>query len=300
MPGTDDSKQREDLESQVWNAIAAFEQIVQTIPNDRVSLEALSHAYEQVGDLARSRDFLVRLVNVVLEERDREAAGLLRDRLVRYAASDAAAKETEARLMVFLAEAGPEAAPAVPAAAAAPAEPAPAAVPTDSERSAAHIAAELSFAWALFEAGELTQEEYASVAQDLSEVSASKTAVTVSVLHVLHDRGNRNVERIVAYATRDTGIPMIPLGLFEVQPAALALLPMDFVVRHGAMPFEFMGNDVLVVIMNPYHKALRKNIETMVGRKCHYFLALPWEFDTVLEKLANRKPETPAEGSATP
>ncbi len=298
MSAANESKQREELESQVWSAIAAFEQIVQTIPNDRVSLEALSHAYEQVGDLARSRDFLVRLVGVVVTEKDRDAAELLRERLERHAATSAEARDAQTRLEAFLAQGHPEAravdVSAEAAAVGARGE------PDDSERSTSHVAAELSFAWTLFQAGELTQEEYATVAQDLSEVSASKSAVTVSVLHVLQDRGNRNVERIVAYATRDAGTPMIPLSLFDVQPAVLRLLPPDFVVRHGVMPFEVMGTDVLVVLLNPYNKALRKRVETIIGRNCHFFLTLPTEFDAVMERVGEQDGKKPSHSGATP
>lgn len=298
MSAENDSKQREELESQVWSAIAAFEQIVQTIPNDRVSLEALSHAYEQVGDLARSRDFLVRLVDVVVVEKDRDAADLLRERLERHAASSAEAKSAQARLEAFLAQGRPDARSFDVAADLGPDDDG--RESPDSERPTSHVAAELSFAWTLFQAGELTQEEYATVAQDLSEVSASKSAVTVSVLHVLQDRGNRNVERIVAYAARDTGVPMIPLSLFDVQPAVIRLLPSDFEVRHGAMPFEVMGTAVLVVILNPYNKALRKKVETIIGRACHFYLTLPTEFDAVMERLGGREDNKPRDPGATP
>lgn len=287
MASTDDSKQREELEGQVWSAIAAFEQIVETIPNDRVSLEALSHAYEQVGDLARSRDYLVRLANVVVDEKDRDAAELLRERLVRYAASDEAVRQAEARIEAYLAAGQPEAKVITLSEDAAPAaqDRKKAAEP---ERSTSHVAAELSFAWTLFQAGELTQEEYATVAQDLSETSAGHGDVTVSVLHVLQDRGSRNVERIAAFAARETGTPLIPLSLFDAQDNALNLLPPDFVTRHSAIAFETMGNDVLVAVMNPYNKAVRRRVEAVIGRTCHYFLALPTEFDTVLERINKR------------
>ena len=282
MPAADDSKQRQELESQVWSAIAAFEQIVQTIPNDRVSLEALSHAYEQVGDLARSRDYLIRLVNVVLDEKDRDAADFLRERLLRYASTDAEARRIEDRLEAFLAE-GQSAGMVVDVAA--PVESRKAGLAADSARPTSHVTAELSFAWTLFQAGELTQEEYASVAQDLSEVSTSQTPVTISVLHVLHDRASRNLERIVAFAARDTGTPMIPLGLFDVQQATFSLLPVDFVVRYGVMAYETMGSDVLVVILNPYNKTLRKQVEATIGRRCHFYMALPEDFDAVVDRL---------------
>ena len=299
MPGSDDSKQREELESQVWSAIAAFEQIVQTIPNDRVSLEALSHAYEQVGDLARSRDYLVRLANVVLDEKDRDAADLLRESLMRYASTYVEARRTEERLEAFLADGQPAGRVVDLSHAGEPAADERRSA-ADTERPTAHVAAELSFAWTLFQAGELTQEEYASVAQDLSEISASQATVTVSVLHVLHDRGNRSLERIVAYVARDTGTPMIPLSLFEIPQATLGMLPFDFVVRHGVMPFELLGKDALVVILNPYNKAVRKQTETIIGRRCHFFLTPPSEFDAVVERLGKADTGKPADSAATP
>lgn len=293
MSGSDESKQREELESQVWSAIAAFEQIVQTIPNDRVSLEALSHAYEQVGDLARSLDYLIRLVGVVVDEKDRDTADLLRERLVRYSSSDERARKAEERLEAFLAAGpsegqvtGPSSLPEESSAASRKA--------AELELPASHVATELSFAWTLFQAGELTQEEYASVAQDLSEISAAKTTLTVSVLHVLQDRGNRHLDRILEFVARDTGTPMIPLSLFDVQPATFRLLPRDFVVRNGVMAYELMGHEAMVVILNPYNKTLRKQAETIVGRHCHFFLTLPSEFDTVVDRLSKAEDDAAA------
>jgi len=294
MPTADENRQREDLENQVWNAIAAFEQIVETIPTDRVSLEALSNAYEQVGDLARARDYLIRLVDVLIAEKDREAAELVRDRLVKLAATDPLAKEAATRLDALLTVGLP--------------------VPKkfdlsqeqveldarkveDAERRSSHVAAELSLAWALFQANELNQEEYALVAQDLSEISARNALITVSVLHVLHDRGNKSLERVLAFASRDSGVPIIPLGLFDVPDAAFTLLPVEFVVRFGVTVFALMGQDALVAQMNPFNRQMNAKVEQIVNRPCHFYLTTPADFDALLEK---RKVVKPAPASASP
>lgn len=276
---------REDLESQVWNAIAAFEQIVETIPDDRVSLEALSHAYEQVGDLTRAREYLTRLANVIIEEQDRDAAEMVRERLTRFSETDSVARGTLARVEEFMA-AGKPVAP-VHEIVEEPVEEV-AGKADETEQRSAHVAAELSMAWTLFQGGELSQEEYASVAQDISEISTKPALVTVSVLHVLHDRGHRNLERIAAHVARETATPLIPLSLFDVPTDTAALLPRDFTVRFGVMAFELMGKDVLVAILNPYNKALRARVETVLGRRCHFYLTLPGEFDLALEKQAEK------------
>jgi len=284
-----DTQQREQIENQVWNAIAAFEQIVETIPDDRVSLEALSHAYEQVGDLSRSRDYLIKLVNVVIAENDREAAELLRERLAQHA-SDPIIHRAGERLEALLTsgkstrefEISPEE------------EHIENRKTAETERRSSHVAAELSFAWTLFEAKQLNQEEYAQIAQDLSEISSSHTPVTLSVLHVLHDRANRNLDTIITYAARDSGTPIVPLALFDVQDFSFDLLSREFIVPYGAIVFDLMGKDALVAILNPYNKALRTQVEQLTGKRCHFFLTTPVDFDATLEKRSKTESAAPA------
>lgn len=288
MTAQDDNQQREDLESQVWNAIAAFEQIVETIPNDRVSLEALSHAYEQVGDLSRAREYLSRLVNVVIEEQDRDTAELLRERLVRFSVSEPLAREIQARVDAFLAS-GIEKTKKFEISAKHDDEALSQA--EESERRSSHVASELSFAWTLFQAAELNQEEYAAVAQDLSAASsATASLATVSVLHALHDRGSRSLERVIAFAAKDTGVPVIPLALFEVQDSVFGLIARDFMIRYGVMAFEMMGQDVLVVVLNPYNKSIREKVASITGRRCHFFMTMPADFDATLARHNRKEP----------
>ena len=296
MAGKDEPHQRADLESQVWSAIAAFEQIVETIPNDRVSLEALSHAYEQVGDLSRAREYLTRLAHVVIEENDRDAAEFLRERFLRFAATDPIARDAGARIDAFLTAGQPQIkkfdlSPETPV------------FETKKEDEAesrnAHVASELSFAWTLFQAGELTQEDYAVVAQDLSAISTNPALVTVSVLHALHDRGNRSLDRIMAFAARDSAVPVVPLSLFEIPEAAVNFLPRDFMIRYGVMPFELMGSDALVVLLNPYNKTLRLKIQALIGRRCHFFMTPPVDFDSMMERFLKKDAKSLA-GKVTP
>ena len=58
-------KPSKDSEAELWNAIAAFEKILEALPNDRVSLETLVGAYEKIGDYARSLEFAFRLTRVL-------------------------------------------------------------------------------------------------------------------------------------------------------------------------------------------------------------------------------------------
>lgn len=289
MANTEEREQRADLENQVWSAISAFEQIVEMMPNDRVSLDALSHAYEQVGDLSRSRDYLGRLVNVLIAEKDYAAAGMLQERVVQFAAADPIARDLQARLGAFL-EGGGGSVKQFDLAPEAREESLKA---DDPEQRSSNAAAELAFAWTLFQAGELTQDEYAVVAQDLGTLSGKSNLESVSVLHVLHGRKSRALDRILAFAARDAAVPIIPLSCFEVQDSVFQLIPHDIMIRFGVIAFEVMGQDLLVALLNPYNKALKEKIEKFTGRRCHFFITPPADFDATLERHSGKGAGTP-------
>jgi len=97
MPATSgkdkSGKSRDELEGEVLSAIAAFEQILEAIPNDRASLEALANTYEQIGDHTKAKEYAVRLANVLIEEKDTEAAQAVAEHLKQYVSADPAVQE---------------------------------------------------------------------------------------------------------------------------------------------------------------------------------------------------------------
>ncbi len=279
---------KSDSESQVWNAIAVFEQILQTLPNDRVSLEALSHAYEQVGDAAKAREYFLRLAGIVLEEKDLDAARQLSENLRRYDDGDPAVSEMQRRIRESLRQTPSPVAPGPETSARQGKAQERAGVTEDLKRQKANIAAELSFAWALYQAGELTQEEYATVAQDLTEVSMAPGGVTISTLHALQDRNSASLERAICFAARERGTPVLPLQFFEVQEKTAQLLPLEYMIRNGVMVFDLIGNEALVAIMNPFNTSLMEEVEARLRRKCHFYLALPADFDAVIGQIKSK------------
>lgn len=265
----------EGSESDVWTAIAAFEKILEAIPDDRSSLETLFHAYAHIGDSARALDYLLRFVEVVISQQDTEAAVDILERLEEYGASDVRIADAVQRLRTLLA--GVSVTP--------PPSSADVVVPLPEVSVKFRVADELSFAWKLFEAGEITQEEYASVAQDLAELSIDGHLSTVSVLHVLEGRSFGAMERVMGFVSRESRTPIISLQSFDVQPEAGTMLSREFAIRRGALVFDFLMKNALVAVMNPFDQTLRADVERMTGRVCHYFMALPRDFDAATALL---------------
>ena len=278
MADKQDKTSAKSLEEEVWTAISAFEQILEAMPNDRASLEALSHAYIQIGDHTRAKDYLIRLGNVLMDEADYEAAKHLLGKIKTYADDDSQAKELAARI-----EQLSEAIGVGPVAADTERKQADV-ISRESVRMGFSMAEELSCAWNLMEAKELSQEEYSGVVQDLTEMSSKDVTTTVSVLHVLDGRRFKNLEKVIAFVSRECGTPNIFLSGFDLRAEAVSMLPMEFMVQRGALIFELFGTDALAVVMNPYDKQLREDIQTLAGRTCHFFVTTPPEFDQALEK----------------
>jgi hypothetical protein len=283
-----------DAGSDAWEAIAVFEQILAAIPNDSDTLATLTHAYEMVGDHTRAREYLIRLANVLMDKGDTESVGMLIEKLKSFVGEgDASAQATVLRFEEMGAALGTVAEP-IPVKAGvevAPAERAVVSRASVAAKRASTVSDELAFAWHLHQSNFLTQEEYAKVAQDLTEVSTSAAEVTVSVLHVLNDRGFRNLESVITFACRETNTPPILLSSFELVRDTQAMLPLDYCIRRGVLVFELMGTNALVTVLNPYNKALRQEVQSLVSRPCYFFVAMPGDFDLVIGKIKDKGKE---------
>ncbi len=264
-----------DAESEVWSAIAAFEKILEAMPDDLASLETLAHAYEHIGDQAKTLEYLQRLGEVILRDGDAEAAVHVASKLRGFASKDEQVSLLCDRLEGFTAQVQTEPVDEVMPLCGAVSRPS----------YVFRVADELSFAWRLFETGELSQEEYASVAQDLSEMSADDHLSTASVLHALDARAFSGMERLMGFVARDARTPIVSLLSFEIPSEVHGLLPLEFMIRRGAIVFDLIGDDALVAIMNPYDESLQQQVEAEAGRPCHFYISLPSEFDAAIGKM---------------
>lgn len=257
-------------EAGVREAISAFEQILEALPNDRLALETLRNAYAEIGDRAKALSYLLREAQVIAEEGDAEAAPRTIEKLRELGADHPEAKEWIRRLNRLRPAAAPPS-PAPPASAA--------------HRKAVDISAELALAWNLAQAGEITKEDYASIAHDLSENSTGTILVPVTVQHVLFERGFQQMDQILQFMSANSGLPIIPLGQFDVMKEAWSLLPLDFMTRRAALVFDLMDSDALVAVLNPYDMELREEVRRRTGRTCHFFLATAPAYEACLEKI---------------
>lgn len=277
MTDSQHTKSSSDAETEIWNAIAYFEKILEALPHDRLSLETLASAYEKVGDHTRAKAFTLRLVQVIIDEADEDGIGELLAKIRQFDQNDPEVQAAINRLESLK----PEKVMAL--------------VRDDMDqlsRRSTNIAGEISMAWNLLHANKLNQEDYTLVVHDLSENSTRKMDVPVSTLHVLQDRNHPAFNDILVFISSNCNLPIISMANFDIQPSTTALLPLEFCIKRGAIVFELMSNDALVAILNPYDTQLPRDLEDLTGKTCHRYLVTPADFDAVLEKI--KKTQAPA------
>ncbi|MBN1269907.1 MAG: hypothetical protein JXB04_09980 [Kiritimatiellae bacterium] len=283
-----EGKSPEEAESEVYNVISAFEQILQAMPTDRVALETLHEAYEKIGDQAHALNYLVRLAQVVVEEGDAVAAPKLAEKLKKAGGADAQVTEALKGLQGLIALKATQPGEAEAAEAAA----------TRRRRRAVDITAELALAWNLLQAEEISQDDYTSIVQDLTESTTKQIGTPISVLHVLSDRQFKNADKILTFMSKDSGLPIITLDRFDIRPEAYNMLPPEFSSQHGALVFDLLGGEPLVAILNPHETELRAEVARLAGAKCHFFLVTASDYDLALKKMKDATAAAAPAGAA--
>jgi hypothetical protein len=282
-----------DAEAEILEAINAFESILDAMPNDRSSLETLAHAYAHIGDEVKSREYMIRLGHVVVDEGDLTAAANLLEQL-QILTPDSDVTMLIGRLELLLSgeagTAGP--APVAEEVAGADLPEAGAVVGAEALAPSSYISTlafsisdELVVAWNLVEADLMAMDEYSSVAHDLAEMASEKTAMTVSVFHALEARSSNQLEKCLSHVSAECSAPLVALDCYEIPLEVGQLIPEDFMVRQGVIAFSMVGNEVLVAMMNPYNQECLAEVSKMAGRKCHPFMAVPTAFDFSLSQL---------------
>lgn len=275
-------------------AIAFFEQMLQTMPGDRTSLEFLVVAYEQTGQKERRRDCLVRLAETLLQEKDFDNAQVIAGYLSAFtdyppalAAVERVTEVVQGQILKSqfhrevqglglggAAESGKTFAPAF----------------QDAglelhalSRSAS--TAEMDLVWLWKDRDFLPKELCMDVLHILTERPVTDTPMLISALALLDEQHPELTDSLMEAMQKVSEVPPVPLELFEIPPAAAALLAPAFVQVRGVLPFGMLGNEALVALLNPLNPALQEETVARAGLPCHFFFAHPRAWQQAATKV---------------
>lgn len=278
------------LDSKMTEAIAFFEDMLQTMPKDRTALEFLAVAYEQTKQHDKRRDLLVRLVDVLLMENDYKNAKAIAERLKKFPSHMPSMLAVE-RVAAMMELEDDNESPSQTGMSSSQGSVFTPKKPTKEwpieVHSISHTAAsaEMDLVWYWHDHEVLPKELCMDIMNALTERPVTDTPLLISALAILDEQHPEYTDPTMEKLQLASNMPAVPLELFEPTQAALQTLPRVFCHIKGVLPFTIMGNELLVALLNPINKELKLEIQDRSGRVCHFFLTHPKSWQLVFEKI---------------
>ena len=285
MAGQDNSK--------LLEGVAYFENMLKVMPGDRTTLEFLSVAYEQLGEVEKQRTSLIQLAETLLHEKDYDAADAIGERLSGFT-------ETDAQDMVrrIKAARNPVQLKAVmrPGARAMGRRGKGEEVPAEVQDALtqvvmAAVKAEAALIRDLYAKNVVDASAAEVVQRHLGGLPEPTRPFLVSALAILEKESGGLGEKAAVYMADAARAPLIPLKAFMPSGALVKQLPEEIVRVRGAVPFGRLGDTLLVAVLNPMDEEFHAEVERLAGCPCRFFLAEPHTTEDFLEEYFAEKEE---------
>ena len=250
---------------------AVLEQILEVMPDDLFTLRSLYETLLKLEEPEQALDCLKQLDDGAHDAQNPEMIAFVIHQYESIVDEIPELRKRIDRLQGFQASTGPMRSEA-------PAKP--------SDQRQSNVDSEMALAWDLFQDGQLSQEEYSNLLRDLTEMSShADSGVPVTVLHILYDRNFSHFERLMTHLCQKSMVPIVMLSQFDEREELREVLPLDFISRHGALPFAKVGDELLLAVLNPQDKELIRQASGLARRRCHPYLVSPQEYDQRLNQI---------------
>ena len=260
------------FDARLAEGVAYFEQMLQLMPEDRVTLEFLVVAYEQLGRHEDGQKALVSLAKILIKEQD---AAALEGLLPRLEESDYPEAKALALKVKTLTAPAPDLTPEVPK------------EMTESEIveliSETAVKSEFALVDELVGGGELSEDEAGHLKAQIEVTPTVGQVFLVSALQILEKENSSSLERCISYLSDRHGAPPVPLAAFDPPKNLVAPFNALSLRVRGVVPFASIGNDTLVAVLNPADEVLRSELTAVTS--CRFYMALPSAVETSLGRL---------------
>jgi hypothetical protein len=159
---------------------------------------------------------------------------------------------------------------------------------TSHNRLAFDLRGELELAWFLLQSNLITQEQYESAIGGLTESRMNTSAeASLSLLQEIRSMDRIDMEKIIDHLSAETGTPYVEISRCHISEDVAQLVPLDQCRRLGILPFGRVGKEIMVVVLNPVDKDMRRRLAAWLDAKVHFFMTSPDEFQGALDAVQN-------------
>jgi len=259
-----------DDEGSVWEAIKTYEEILEKSPDDESALSSLSAAYETAGDAALAHEYSLRLAKLYRQSENWGELRVLAEHLLSLNPSDEVAETLRDEALQHIT--GDSGASAV--------------------ESSVEVAGTPNSATAkkpMLQNAMITQYQYEAAIAALTESRMNAASEsTLALLQELASMERVYMDKIIGFLSAQTNTPYVDVSRFEVPEDVSLLMDYKESRRLGILVFEQMGEELQVATMNPVDDGLKQRIEKHLGKKIHFYLTAPDNFQSAIEALASR------------
>ena len=262
------------FDARLEEGVRYFEQMLELMPDDRITLEFLVVAYDQLNEHDKGEKAVVMFANLLLKQGDFAAAEGLLPRLE-------AIESDEAKILALkvrrLAAPGPELVPEESK------ELTPAELAAEESHSA--IEREVELVNLLRSNGLIADDEEAKRVCD--QLAVTPPGFLVSALAILEKENLEQCEKCMAFLADRFSAPPVPVAAFDRRADLVGRFPEEMLRVRGVVPFAQVGDVALVAILNPADEKLCARLSEAM--KCRFFLALPSAAEAWLEAASGRE-----------
>src|SRR5919206_3093401 len=115
-------------------------------------------------------------------------------------------------------------------------------------------------------------------ALDYQRINGGRLASTLVKLGMLSD------EEVTAVLSRQYGVPSVNLDLFEVDPTAVALVPLETAERNSVLPLSRVGATLTLAMVDPTNVFAVDDIKFMTGLSVEPVVVSETAFQLALKK----------------
>jgi len=115
-------------------------------------------------------------------------------------------------------------------------------------------------------------------ALDYQRINGGRLAATLVKLGMLSD------EEVTAVLSRQYGVPSVNLDLFEVDPAAVALVPQETAERYSVLPLSRVGATLTLAMVDPTNVFAIDDIKFMTGLSIEPVVVSETALNTVIKR----------------
>lgn len=137
----------------------------------------------------------------------------------------------------------------------------------------------------LFDVEVLSKKQFSSVMYELADHKFSRDPQKPKmVMHMLEKCSGVELEKVYYFLSRKTNMPYIDLSVMPYNEKLSSLFPASLVYNQGIVIFKKISTEYCIAVLNPLNIELMEETAALLNENVHFYLTSAKEFDQFLDK----------------